>query len=147
MTDTGVGPLTAETVAAYIAKYATKSADDLTTGDRHQPAPGPDPGHHPHPGRRRHRRSRTTVTNPDAVAPYGKLGQWVHMLGFRGHFGSKSRHFSTTLGALRAARRDWQVNGTAPRRTRCSRPSETTTPRSRTRCWWSGRGGSPAWAG
>jgi hypothetical protein len=27
------------------------------------------------------------------------------MLGFRGHFASKSRHYSITLGALRRARR------------------------------------------
>ena len=32
------------------------------------------------------------------------LGQWVHMLGFRGHFVTKSRGYSTTLGELRAAR-------------------------------------------
>jgi hypothetical protein len=28
----------------------------------------------------------------------------VHMLGFRGHFVTKSRSYSTTLGELRAAR-------------------------------------------
>jgi len=33
-----------------------------------------------------------------------ELGQWVHMLGFRGHFVTKSRGYSTTLGELRAAR-------------------------------------------
>ena len=32
------------------------------------------------------------------------LGRWVHMLGFRGHFVTKSRGYSTTLGELRAAR-------------------------------------------
>jgi hypothetical protein len=32
------------------------------------------------------------------------LGRWVHMLGFRGHFVTKSRRYSTTLGELRAAR-------------------------------------------
>ncbi|MGH3164515.1 MAG: replication initiator [Trebonia sp.] len=30
--------------------------------------------------------------------------RWAHMLGFRGHFSTKSRAYSTTLGALRAAR-------------------------------------------
>ncbi|GAA3236351.1 hypothetical protein GCM10020256_54950 [Streptomyces thermocoprophilus] len=34
-----------------------------------------------------------------------KLWKWAHMLGFRGHFSTKSRAYSTTLGALRAARR------------------------------------------
>jgi hypothetical protein len=33
--------------------------------------------------------------------------QWLHMLGFRGHF-TKSRRFSTTLGRLRAERRSWR---------------------------------------
>ncbi|GAA2989729.1 hypothetical protein GCM10020227_68150 [Streptomyces flavovirens] len=31
------------------------------------------------------------------------------MLGFRGHFSTKSRSYSTTLGALRAARRAWRT--------------------------------------
>jgi hypothetical protein len=30
------------------------------------------------------------------------------MLGFGGHFSTKSRRYSTTLGALRQARRDWR---------------------------------------
>jgi hypothetical protein len=30
------------------------------------------------------------------------------MLGYRGHFATKSRRYSTTMRALRAARRDWQ---------------------------------------
>lgn len=31
------------------------------------------------------------------------------MLGFRGHFSTKSRSYSTTLGALRDARRAWRT--------------------------------------
>jgi hypothetical protein len=41
------------------------------------------------------------------------------MLGFGGHFSTKSRRYSTTLGALRQARRDWrraQLRGTGPER-------------------------------
>jgi len=109
--DTGTGDMRAETVAAYIAKYATKSADDLTTEtDRSNP----------HLTRIRDTlddlAAAATSEPPDGdddpadVAPYARLGTWVHMLGFRGHFGTKSRHFSTTLGALRAARRDWKAN-------------------------------------
>jgi hypothetical protein len=30
------------------------------------------------------------------------------MLGFRGHFSTKTRRYSTTLGALRTARADWR---------------------------------------
>ncbi|MBV9095973.1 MAG: hypothetical protein JO132_19230, partial [Streptosporangiaceae bacterium] len=36
------------------------------------------------------------------------LRRWAHMLGYRGHFATKSRRYSTTMRALRAARRDWQ---------------------------------------
>ena len=36
---------------------------------------------------------------------YLLLGKWVHMLGFRGHFASKSHRYAITLGALRRARR------------------------------------------
>ncbi|MFE2724918.1 replication initiator [Kitasatospora sp. NPDC059327] len=37
-----------------------------------------------------------------------KLTKWAHMLGFRGHFSTKSRRYSTTLGTLRGVRRTWQ---------------------------------------
>lgn len=33
-----------------------------------------------------------------------KLRRWAHMLGFRGHFATKSRSYSTTFAALRAER-------------------------------------------
>ncbi len=38
-----------------------------------------------------------------------RLRPWAHMLGFRGHFSTKSRRYSTTLGALRTARRQWRT--------------------------------------
>ena len=41
-----------------------------------------------------------------ADGPYRGWGRWADMLGFRGHFASKSRRYSTTLGRLRQARRD-----------------------------------------
>ena len=37
-----------------------------------------------------------------------RLRPWAHMLGFRGHFSTKSRRYSTTLTRLRQARRDHQ---------------------------------------
>ncbi|MBA2560045.1 MAG: hypothetical protein H0V07_09190, partial [Propionibacteriales bacterium] len=96
--------LTPEQVAGYLAKYATKSADDTGATDN------------PH-----HRRIRATTrilaerahaaarkTNA-SESPYELLGKWVHMLGFRGHFASKSRRYSVTLGALRRARRRAQA--------------------------------------
>ena len=82
--------LTPEQVAGYLAKYATKSATDSTDTDS------------PHA-----RRLRATIgevadrIHADARAdetplrdhPYGLLGKWRHMLGFRGHFSTKSRRY------------------------------------------------------
>ncbi|QGK69160.1 replication initiation protein [Allosaccharopolyspora coralli] len=56
--------------------------------------------------------SRTTSAQylgqiePDAVDPIDslKLRRWAHMLAFRGHFLSKSRHYSVTFKNLREAR-------------------------------------------
>ena len=45
----------------------------------------------------------------EADYPERKLAQWAHMLGFRGHFSTKSRHYSTTLGALRQVRADYRA--------------------------------------
>jgi replication initiator protein RepSA len=42
-----------------------------------------------------------------------RLRKWAHMLGFGGHFSTKSRRYSTTLGALRRA---WVTYATRRRR-------------------------------
>jgi hypothetical protein len=39
---------------------------------------------------------------------YDGLRRWVHMIGFRGHFASKSRRYSTALGAIRGERRAYR---------------------------------------
>nr|WP_051274102.1 replication initiator [Arsenicicoccus bolidensis] len=36
------------------------------------------------------------------------MGKWAHMLGFRGHFATKPRRYSVTLGRLRRARQRFQ---------------------------------------
>ena len=59
---------------------------------RHRPAPSP-----PRP------------TPHDPTSPYRLLGRWAHTLGFRGHFSTKSRRYSVTLGRLRRARQRAQV--------------------------------------
>ena len=95
-----------ETVAAYVAKYATKAAGDI----------GPEQGRGPntHLARLRDtvrqlaiRAGLAGLTDPDQ--PYAGWGRWSDMLGFRGHFASKSRRYSTTLGRLRQARRNHAV--------------------------------------
>jgi hypothetical protein len=48
------------------------------------------------------------------------LRQWAHMLGYGGHFSTKSRHYSIRLGNLRQARADFRaeqarlIKGTPP---------------------------------
>ena len=37
------------------------------------------------------------------------LRRWAHMLGFRGHFLTKSRAYSVTFTAIRAERRTWRL--------------------------------------
>jgi hypothetical protein len=39
---------------------------------------------------------------------FAALRRWAHMLGYRGHFATKSRRYSTTLRALRQARADYR---------------------------------------
>jgi hypothetical protein len=109
-TDDPDRPLDAEQVAGYLAKYSTKSATDTVDGEA----------------------SNLHLRRVQAVAaelatlvedewvgdrmpcalkelPYGLLGKWHTALGFRGHFATKSRRYSVTLGALRRARRRAQV--------------------------------------
>lgn len=52
-----------------------------------------------------------------------KLCKWAHMLGFRGHFSTKSRAYSTTLGALRDVRRAWRLAQADAARARAGHPA------------------------
>ena len=38
-----------------------------------------------------------------------RLRQWAHMLGYRGHFSTKSRRYSVTLTQLRQSRADYRA--------------------------------------
>ena len=92
-------------MAGYIAKYATKATESFGAGlDRRMTAPT----------------TWTTSTNcrrmwPSWSGPAGSwaaarswrgsgCGPWAHMLGFGGHWSTKSRRYSTTMTALRRAR-------------------------------------------
>ena len=48
--------------------------------------------------------------------PYGLLCKWRHMLGFRGHFSTKSRRYRVTLGQLRRRRRPLPAPWSPPHR-------------------------------
>ncbi|MFF7715751.1 replication initiator protein RepSA [Streptomyces sp. NPDC007988] len=98
--------ITEQAVASYVAKYATKAAETTGTVDRRIGnrevlvlLEVPD-----HP-----RRLIEACFDLDAAYPDRRLRAWAHMLGFRGHFSSKSRRYSTTLGALRQIRADYRA--------------------------------------
>ncbi|MDO5710308.1 MAG: hypothetical protein Q4P32_01020 [Micrococcales bacterium] len=122
--------LTPAQVAGYLAKYATKDAGELRLDRRgdfrgrshlvklaeHSRELGAlamprerlrDCLAHPE----RHEDDDLDGMTPTIVPvgkggrdPYALLGKWAHMLGFRGHFSTKSRRYSVTLGRLRRAR-------------------------------------------
>jgi hypothetical protein len=101
------GELSDQAVAGYIAKYATKAAECTGTLDR-RIRPGDDLDALPVTAH-----ARRLITECLHLAAHVeladlRLAEWAHMLGFRGHFSTKSRRYSTTLGALRAARADHQ---------------------------------------
>jgi hypothetical protein len=98
------GELTPGRVAGYIAKYATKSAEDFGLGDRRLTgAVLAGQGLSPHVAQV----VETCWELGEHIAWIG-LRRWVHMAGFRGHFASKSRRYSTTLGAIRGERRSFR---------------------------------------
>jgi hypothetical protein len=105
---TGDGPVTDRHVAAYIAKYATKGAE-TATGALDRPLKflaelaQLDITDHA----RRLIRTAWTLGARKELEDL-RLRAWAHMLGFRGHFSTKSRRYSTTLGALRTARAEWR---------------------------------------
>ncbi|MFJ5095549.1 replication initiator [Streptomyces sp. NPDC088557] len=126
---------TDQAVAAYVAKYATKSADASGALDRALfcrrcqgrgatllphgtplPCTACDGTGQARPLPRlavaRHVRQMIRTCWELGHLPefaHLKLWKWAHMLGFRGHFSTKSRSYSTTLGALRDARRAWRI--------------------------------------
>ena len=104
---TATGELTDGRVAAYVAKYATKAAECTGTLDRRvTPADQLDAlpiREHA----RRHIRECIRLGKLPGLEDL-HLTAWAHMLGFSGHFSTKSRTYSTTLGALRADRAAYQ---------------------------------------
>jgi hypothetical protein len=98
------GELTPEHAARYIAKYSTKSAEDFGVGERRIT-----PEALPLLGVTEHVDKLVRVAwQLGEHHAYEGLRRWLHMLGFRGHFASKSRRYSTTLGAIRRERRTYR---------------------------------------
>jgi hypothetical protein len=95
----GDGELCPGQVAGYVAKYACKASHEQITsrdsdldGWRQRGVP------------EQLVQMAAATIRLSARAGLRGLGGWVHMLGFRGHFVTKSRGYSTNLGTLRADR-------------------------------------------
>jgi hypothetical protein len=98
------GELSAEQVAGYIAKYATKATESFGSGlDRRLTADDLDhldklPAH----VGELIRACWALGGRPELEGL--RLRAWAHMLGFGGHWSTKSRRYSTTMTVLRRAR-------------------------------------------
>jgi hypothetical protein len=104
----GSSALTDRAVAAYIAKYATKGAE-TATGTLDRPIRFLAELAHLHLTDHARRVIRTAWTlGARKDLEHLRLRAWAHMLGFRGHFSTKTRRYSTTLGALRDARAEYR---------------------------------------
>jgi hypothetical protein len=101
----GDGDITDRAVVAYLAKYATKSTESTGHVSKRLTASTVDYYADPatHAGR-----LVDACWTLGGVEGWDGLRRWAHMLGFGGHFGTRSRRYSTTLRALRAARRVWR---------------------------------------
>jgi hypothetical protein len=110
LTDTGdTGkPGLARRVAAYLAKYTTKSVAEFGIAARRiSPAAIAEldiPAHT--------RRILSTLANLATLPANTAMAGWLHTLGYRGHITTKSRRYSITLTALRAARHHWRIGRT-----------------------------------
>jgi hypothetical protein len=102
--DDQAGELSPEQVAGYIAKYATKATESFGAGLDHRL--GADDLDHldrlPAHVAQLVRACWALGGRPELEAL--RLRPWAHMLGFGGHWSTKSRRYSTTFGALRRAR-------------------------------------------
>jgi hypothetical protein len=99
------GELSAEQVAGYIAKYATKATESFGAGLDRRLSDADDlerldslPAH----VAELVRAAWELGARPELEGL--RLRAWAHMLGFGGHWSTKSRRYSTTMGALRRAR-------------------------------------------
>jgi hypothetical protein len=95
--------LSAEQVAGYVAKYATKSTEAVGVTLDHRIGEVELEGLEVPAHVAELVRACWELGARPSLARL-RLRKWAHMLGFGGHFSTKSRRYSTTLGALRRAR-------------------------------------------
>ncbi|WP_394430417.1 replication initiator protein RepSA [Streptomyces sp. SGAir0957] len=98
--------ITEQAVASYVAKYATKAAEATGALNRRIGELAElDRSHVPDHARRLIR----ACHDLDPLYPERRLWAWAHMLGFRGHFLTKSRYYSSTFKERRQVRADYRA--------------------------------------
>jgi hypothetical protein len=128
------GEVTDVAVASYLAKYATKSTEPVGTPPGRITADNASTYATP----RTHQGRLIAACLTLGAYPhedFQALRRWAHMFGYRGHFATKSRRYSTTMRALRAARHDWQRRQHPLVSHRCNQAAITET-----NLQWAGRG-------
>ena len=101
------GRLSPRRVGAYLAKYVTKSLHDFGIIARRLSAEAIDELDVTEHIRAVLATIAGLADHAAAGGPLAGIGRWLHTLGYRGHITTKSRRYSTTMGALRAARATW----------------------------------------
>ncbi|MBT3165290.1 replication initiation protein [Streptomyces sp. Vc74B-19] len=101
-------------VAGYVAKYATKGTEAATGTLDHRLKKITDLWFESVPEHAARMIRTAWALGASDDLKHLNLRKWAHMLGFRGHFSTKTRTYSTTLGALRAARAAWHRRHTPP---------------------------------
>ncbi len=111
----GAGEVEDMDVASYVAKYSTKSTEAAGLRARRlTPATIDTYDDDTHAGRligAAWQLGRPQILEPadeNGRAPYDRLRAWAHMLGFGGHFLTKSRRYSTTFAERRGKRASWR---------------------------------------
>jgi hypothetical protein len=101
----GTGAITDAALAGYIAKYATKGTSTSEAADRpiRSELDIDNLTVSPH-----HRAMIYTAWDLGGLPGLGFLRRWAHMLGFRGHFLTKSKHYSVSFTDMRAERAGWR---------------------------------------
>ncbi|MGH3968690.1 MAG: replication initiator, partial [Mycobacterium sp.] len=99
-------PGLARRVAAYLAKYTTKSVAEFGIAARRiSPAAIGELDISAHI-----RRILSTIAKLGTLPGHTAMLGWLHTLGYRGHVTTKSRRYSVTMTALRAARHRWRIH-------------------------------------
>jgi Replication initiator protein, pSAM2 len=99
-------PGLARRVAAYLAKYTTKSVAEFGIAARRISTAAIaelDIAAHT-------RRILSTLAELATLPGNTAMLSWLHTLGYRGHITTKSRRYSITMTALRAARHHWRAH-------------------------------------